>query len=300
MTYDIFFELRETSKIERDTLPNELSKWFSNRPFTVVEGNSALYENSDTNVYFYWDWDFKDIDDQSENTILEFSINLFRPSPFIFEAHSELAAIRSEFELDLYDLQSDKEGPSTPEEVILQYQKSGASTAKVTLESIEGEVEYYLLPRQNLERMWAWNFQKETLQADVGDDYFVPAFIAVNGETTTTCFVWIDGTPSVIPRVETVFIVRDKTAPRLGVFKKKEETVDILTWEQWHNHFGHLYEVFDKKEGTLIAKDVCPRDAKKALTAFKAKGTTTMRERQQNGSSFMIPFEKILDVEFFQ
>lgn len=145
VTYDLSLELKNADTDGNQTVYDALIDWFSSQSFTTIDGQSALYENEATGVYLYWDWDAEDGDPLSDTSILDFSINLFRPSAFIFEALSELSALKQHFDLEIFDHQSESDGPTSAEIILFQYQKSGASTAKAVLEQVEEDIDYYVL-----------------------------------------------------------------------------------------------------------------------------------------------------------
>jgi len=71
------------------------------------------------------------------------------------------------------------------------------------------------MPTQKLLSAWRWNFDRANLMARIGATHYAPCvkFGTLAGETITLA-VWLDGLPAAIPRVDQLFVVREKLAPR--------------------------------------------------------------------------------------
>ena len=95
------------------------------------------------------------------------------------------------------------------------------------LNSEEPPEDIYSRPKDELENIWKWNYSRQQLQHELGEDIFVPRIIFVQDEGKLHSAVfWPDAISTLIPTVDALIIPRQEIAPR-RFFKRKEDTCFI-------------------------------------------------------------------------
>ncbi len=208
------YELSFANRPGVDSLTAEtFNDYFQARPRYRVEGSRVTYHNEDTGVQFSFEWlprrpaaDFA--------TIAAASLEFGRPHCFGLEAAPELDAFVKRFELLAFDPQIDgmgrdafsidgflrgwNRGNRSGLSAVVQYAKHGSHT----------------LPSEMLCDIWRWNYGREAYQAQLGDGIFVPKIELLSSEEQiVTAVHWTDGIPVMLPKVDTVLVVREHFAP---------------------------------------------------------------------------------------
>lgn len=255
MSYDLFF--RAAAPLSRE----QFLAYFSERPRYAIDGGQAFYENEDTGVYFYFDFTGPDddeeesVDDEVESgDAVAFNLNYFRPHFFGLEAAVEVAAFVERFGLGVNDPQMEGmgEGPFSTEGFLRGWNAGNRFAYRAILS--QGDYpDLQVCATETLERAWRWNFVRESLQDEVGDDCFVPKQIFMkDGDRAVTAVIWPDAIPMLMPPADLVFILRDELAvgpktddPEIAVVPWREVSPQLsaFPFEAGDNpHFRLLYD----------------------------------------------------------
>lgn len=237
MSYDLYF--LKPLEVERPTV-GDLTEYFLSRPNFHSEGDQVWYENEETGVYFSFDIGDSsgledDFDDEEEtppedgydSAGIAFNINYFRPHIFGLEAAPELAAFVDCFRFRIDDPQSDGMGRAEFTEAgFLEGWNAGNLFGYRACLNRQGNEEPSLMtmPGADIERLWKWNYHRQSLQQTIDVDAYVSLvrILAINGEAKSFV-VWGDGIPEAFPEVDYIMIVRDSIARR-SFFRKKTDS----------------------------------------------------------------------------
>jgi hypothetical protein len=216
MSYDLYFTSEALTLTEK-----QFTAYFSKRDCYTVNGGQAFYENEDTGVYFYFDY-------ESDNPgMVAFNLNYFRPHFFGLEAAPEVAAFVTKFGLSIEDPQTDGmgDGPFTIDGFLRGWNAGNRFGYKAIL-SPEDRPDTHVCPTRELERIWKWNFNRKSLQGLAGDDVFVPIIMFTkSGMQTKASVVWPDACPTYIPKVDLVFVIRDELSSNRSADDPYETTI---------------------------------------------------------------------------
>ncbi len=216
MSYDLFLTRNEPP------LTREIFKtYFQERPnYTELEDGTVIYENTDTDVYFYFNFNEadclseEDADESERGEYILFNINYNRPSFFAREAAIELAILTETLNLDIDDPQINGiKGNRYDSDAFLEAWKIANRWADGCMS--EGELLHRVkLPAQTVHESWQWNYACNELGEELAfesDKYvFVPKIsVFTNGKENCLGVVWGNGIPIHLPKcVDKVIIVR--------------------------------------------------------------------------------------------
>lgn len=187
MSYDLSFE--------PPLGPEEFHDYFSSRPPYEVAAHEASYLNESTGVYF----SFGDAEGRAS-----FHLHYFRPHIFALEAEPEVAAFVENFGLEVDDTQIHGmgQGPYSSEGFLRGWSAGNLFGIRAIL-SREGASDVDVLPTREIERCWRWNFRRDFLQRELGEDFFVPKIAFLRWECEVrTCVVWPDSMAIALPPVD--------------------------------------------------------------------------------------------------
>ena len=216
MSYDLFLK-SESTPLSMDAF----TSYFGQRPRYTVTNGQALYESDDTGVYFSFEYDA-----DSPNAVA-FNLNYFRPHFFGLEAAKEVDAFVSSKHLAISDPQIDgmADGPFSIAGFLRGW-NTGNRMAYHAILSSEKRPDANIFPTAGLERVWKWNFDRESLQSQIGDSLFVPKFMFMKGHPMArAAIVWPDACPIYMPRADLVFILRDELSSNHNAVDSREITV---------------------------------------------------------------------------
>jgi hypothetical protein len=221
MSYDLMFTPAPGQPVMMLT---QFFDYFSARANYEVNGQQAWYVNDDTGVYFSFEYDAQteepsDWRETAENgdewvpTVATFNLNFNRPSFFALEAAVELEAFVSEFHLGIDDPQAGGmgRGPFVRERFVAGWTAANEWACSVVRDETTPPPLTY--PRDRLDKIWRWNYQRKALQEKLGESIFVPrlSFAVVEG-VAQTFVVWPDAMASYVPEVDIVVLVREQLA----------------------------------------------------------------------------------------
>ncbi|QDT46132.1 hypothetical protein Pan258_01490 [Symmachiella dynata] len=219
MSFDLFLNSERSPLTE-----NQFKEYFSERDHYTIDGSQAFYENRDTGVYFYFEYDADD-----PNSIA-FNLNYFRPHFFGIEAAPEVADLILEFDLSIDDPQAEGmgDGPFSIEGFLRSWNAGNRFGYKAVLSS-EPRPETHVYPTQELQRIWNWNFNRYHLQDKAGEDHFVPLIMFTKGHNQArTYIVWPHTCPIYMPKADDVVVIRKK--PGVDPDSNNSDEFTIVNW----------------------------------------------------------------------
>lgn len=228
MSYDLYFKPRSGAfDSER------FAEYFRDRRHYKVEAGQAWYENADTGVYFHFDLQEPDPEEEGEHFPVALNINYFRPAYFVREAEPEVSAFVRHFDLLVADYQTDGmgEGEYDAAKLLSGWDHGNRFAHSAVLGRGKNErPEVVHLPGEILDRAWRWNRDRERLQERLGESKFVPMvmFFRLEGKVVSSC-VWPDAIPVAVPSVDVLCIPRKQLAPRK--FFRKAEDIVFVAWK---------------------------------------------------------------------
>lgn len=221
MSYDLFFTSPIISK-------EQFINYFKDRPNYTINKDQAFYENEDTGVYFIFDYNGEVFEKDSEEVpaSVSFNINYYRPHFFGLEAAPELLNFVNTFQFTILDVQNDGmgEGPFSVEGFLKSWNAGNEFGYQSLLHSESKENPIYARPTVELENNWRWNFEKKKRYDIIQKDKFIPkiSYILLN-DKLVSWIVWPDATPTLIPKVDYIYILRDHLAPKKWFRKKGDQ-----------------------------------------------------------------------------
>jgi len=253
MSYDLFFYKKKNSELTEKSFADYLTK---NLKFNNSENPKQWsYENPETKVYFWIDWDEQSMEEEDIqifdkfddyiNLNFSFGINFFRPHFFGFEIFPIIEKIIEENDLWVLNPQ-DGVDPDNPRKFELGYLKDQwiRHNEKVSVEQFNSlNFEYYPLDKSNY--MWWFLLNRGNIQNNLTDDIFVAGYIMIKSNEEGilyTASVWPEHIPIILPPVD--FVIIKKTIKTL--FKTKEET-GLVSYQTIMDKFGVYFEKYDNE-----------------------------------------------------
>lgn len=227
MSYDLTFEF-DDGGVE----VGELRAHFSRRSWYDVEEGGARYLDGDTGVYFDFHWE---IGDDGGVESLSFRLNFARPSIFGREAAIELEALVDAFEVEVDDPQTETDEIGFDAERFVDQWNDSNRRAIRRLHEQEGSSSHaHTVPREELTETWVWNHSRQSYQATLGREIFVPriVYFDVDG-SLEAAVIWPDGIPFALPDVDLLLI----TAPGL-IGDSEDEASAVVDSADFHDRAG--------------------------------------------------------------
>lgn len=209
MSYDLQFD-----RVEPLT-ETEFFGYFLGRCNYTRQNRQAWYSNEGTGVYFSFLIAGPSDQQESGKPFLgSFKINLYRPHFFGLEAAPEVVAFTEHFELTVTDPQ-EKDGETfSGERFLNNWFRSNLFGHKALLNAEKTLAKINARPSAQLEAIWRWNYEVPRIQAELGENVFVPSIIWISiSDGLNSAAVWPDGIATLIPAVEMIIIPRDAMAP---------------------------------------------------------------------------------------
>jgi hypothetical protein len=163
-------------------------------------------------VYFLLDLNRNLVDEAP----LVAAINLYRPNFFFDEIGPEVEALVAAFSLVRGD--HDEHGITTRPFDATKLEEEWREANIVAHRSIApGDPALFEAPGEVLNEAWRWNRGRQDQQRRYGDDVFVPGVMAVaTGPWAETAVIWSDATPTLLPAVDQVIVLRDRFRRRFS------------------------------------------------------------------------------------
>lgn len=280
MSFDLNFYKKPENKVSK----SEMDEYLSNISLINSEtDNQWIYENENTGAYCSFDFYESESDDEEyeeENfgdlidVNFSFNINYVRPQFFGMECFDIVESFVDRFDLYVLDPQAEGEPMKYPKGKLLEsWMKSNEKISKSYFK--EWELKYLDLEKSNYS--WKFCYNKEKLQAKLGEEYFVPNIFYINKngtETIETLSVWPEHIPFVLPKVDFILIQRKLKK----LFRTKDES-GLVKYETIINKLGEYFE--DEDDYKIIH----PNNAEKIKSIFNSIEFISSFEKYGNGVS---------------
>lgn len=248
MSFDLLFCSPKDVRVDFDAI----SRWSDSIGHFTKNPNQLWYENTDTGVYFAFDFYLDPAAEPLTEDIpagyfpagLSFNINYNRPSFFGHEAMSIVERLASDFNLSILDLQD------TPQlHVAADRQRLLQSWLTNNASAIRAMVEQGMDPPLHLElqkSMYRWRYlaKKSALQTD---DIFAPGVAVVrhaDSRELALAFVCTEGVPTLVPKTDWVFLVRH----RKRLFRSKTAETLVVSAGEFRDLTALHLRVFESDE----------------------------------------------------
>jgi hypothetical protein len=215
MAYEVFLKLKD----EEMSLEAFL-ELFSKRKNCRIDGQRAIYENTDTGVGFYYEYMYEE-NKGAPNVCSDgvyrvaLCIEYCQPAFFFVEALYELYDLVQNENIVAYDPQIGGE----PDGLEFDDAKLFESWKECNLDAVR---EYMLslgpdmddvpvMPYSALKQMWEWNYSIAHLREMFDGKMQIPTIQAISlGEEDLTAVVWKNGGPIAIPYVDVIVFAAQK------------------------------------------------------------------------------------------
>jgi hypothetical protein len=269
MSYDLFFYKQKDKEISTD----KISDYLSNNLVAANEGNTQwFFENKDTEVYFSFDYNEPDADNQPEeeditpiddfdDTNFSFNLNFMRPAFFGTEAFKFVEKFCADLGLFVLNPQADSDPykPNAHEEISI-WNKTNLWASKDHFDPMQT----CYLSEEECYKVWEYNFNRRQLQEKLGDGYFVPKiffFKKKQNNEPFTLTIWTEHLPIVLPATDYILLTRQYKK----FFRNIKDTV-LVSREKLLNEFGNYFVEFDFPDCKIIH----PNNANQAKNKFNA------------------------------
>jgi hypothetical protein len=260
MSYDLYFYKHKDCKTTDSEIRSYLNERFSN----TGNADQFWYENEETGVYFSFEYENPDLDDQTlegfegfDNTNWMFNINFLRPQFFGLEAFPFVERFIND--LNLVVLNPQVGGDETPDKYSYEDLFENWSNINARHSSdLFKEYELYYLDLDKSNKSWEFNQNRLALQDNIGNMTFVPGIFYFKEHKTgliSTLCVWPEHISTIIPQVD-YFIIQKKI---IKIFGTKESS-GLVSYETIKNTFNDFitkengYEMISPTDSLKIEK----------------------------------------------
>lgn len=270
MNYIIHFQ---TKNVKNQISLLQIKEYFTARGSYTVNDYQSLYSNEETGVYFTFEYGgtkASEVNQTLKVLPVFFNISFGRPHIFVLEAEVELSEFIRHFDLMVSDLSM--HGSSYMEYNELDfYHGWTAGNEAFYREKLrrDPELKMFLLPVKEMENIWRWNFHVSNMQAELGQQIFVPKVMLIEYQNTfNTAVVWTDGIPITLPRVAKAVLYRRGFTSGIKIGKKEDiAVVNISEIEPLLKDYPVTNEHLEYY--TIIYKEP-PKDIKHFIQSQKA------------------------------
>ena len=257
MSYDLFFYKRKDNNLTTD----QIGEYLSNKLTAVNEnGNQWLFENENTEVYYSFETNDPDEEDEVEdlpdsfkdfvNTGIAFNLNFIRPSFFGQEAFIFVETFIDELDLFVMNPQGDDDSLSKPSKKFLfkNWNKTNIWASKEHFDDAS-----LFCPIDKSNRVWEYNYKRQQIQNEIGEDYFVSRnffFKETQTNKVVTLSMWTEHIPNILPITDYYLLGRKYKK----LFKTVEDLV-LLTRDDFNSTFSSYFETYTVSETIIIHPD---------------------------------------------
>jgi hypothetical protein len=257
MSYDLFFYKHKNNNLTVD----QIGEYLSNNLTPVNEnGNQWFFENEDTEVYYSFETNDPDEEEDTEdlpdtfkdfeNTGIAFNLNFMRPSFFGQEAFIFVEAFINELDLFVVNPQGDDDSPTKPTKEFLfdNWNKTNIWASK---EHFDKESLYYPTDKSN--KVWEYNYKRSQIQDKIGESYFVSKnffFKEIQTNKVVTLSMWTEHIPNIFPIADYYLLGRKYKK----LFKTVEDMV-LLAREEFNSTFSNYFEPYTFSDTIIIHPD---------------------------------------------
>jgi hypothetical protein len=222
MSYDLYFRSREGAAKPG---VGEFAAYLKARKNYHLSDQQAVYQSETTGVYFWFDFAAPEDSEMPDLLPLSLGVNYFRPHIFGLEAEVEVKALVEAFQLTVSDpqIKGMGDGEYSTEGFLSGWNCGNELGYRGIIKRGENPL---TLPTARIEECWRWNFQRDDLQKELGDDFFVPRFMFIkHGGVVVPVVVWPDGIPTAVPDTELLIIPRKSVLPKKFLVMSTQDTV---------------------------------------------------------------------------
>lgn len=266
MSYDLNFFKRKDNKITEREIRSYLSQNLG-----LENNNQWFYENKDTEVYYIFEHNGEEIDEEEiefieeyddfENTNFIFILNFLRPSFFGIEAFEFIEKFILDLDLYISNPQSDKDEPYKPTKEEL-YENWNSTNLNSSSEHFSQKSSFLEIEKSN--EIWKYNFERNKIQDKLGEAYFVPKMFFFKTKTenkVVTVSSWTEHIPNLIPNADYFLLTKVYTK----FFRKTKENV-LVSKENLLKIFGEYFDDYDYPDCKIIH----PENSKKISKIFNS------------------------------
>lgn len=270
MSFDLYF-CRQNGPAP--AIP-ELREYFSSRGFAisdVAEGEVEFeYHNEATGVHCLFSYS-PSVGDELEgcgSSGLTFNMNFNRPSFFAYECMPLVEAFCKHFNLVVQDPQDEtaEQQQADATRLISSWRKQNTwAVGAMKKMAQDHDFDIHYLPETSATAWWQYAKVRESLEAEISEDIFVPApFILINpANKIITVLLWPQGISQFFPRSDYVYLERDKKS----FFRTKQEK-GLVSYDSVITKIGHLLD--DYEFGGLQLKYLRPERTPEALPLIQS------------------------------
>jgi hypothetical protein len=255
MSYDLGFYKHKDSNLTTD----QIGEYLSNNLTPVNEnGTQWFFENEDTEVYYSFETsDEPDEEDEIEDlpdsfvdfvsTGIAFNLNFIRPSFFGQEAFIFVETFINDLDLFVVNPQGDDDTPSKPTKKYL-FENWNKTNIWASKEHFDGESLFYPIDKSN--KVWEYNYKRQQIQDEIGEDYFVSKsffFKETQTNKVVTLSMWTEHIPNILPITDYYLLGRKYKK----LFKTVEDMV-LLTRDDFNSTFSSYFEPYTFSETIMI------------------------------------------------
>lgn len=258
MSYDLYFYKHKNNSLTIE----EIGEYLSNNLTPVNEhGNQWFFENEDTEVYYSFETNENNEEDETEElpdsfndfeyTSISFNLNFIRPSFFAKEAFSFVDSFISDLDLFIVNPQGEDDSPGKPSKEYL-FENWSKTNLWASKEHSSDKSLYY--PSDKSNEVWQYNYMRQMIQTEIGENYFVSKsffFKELQSNKVVTLSMWTEHIPNILPITDYYLLGRQ--------YKKLFKTVKdmiLLTKDEFNSFFGKYFEPYSVSNTIIIHPDI--------------------------------------------
>ncbi|MCB1341304.1 MAG: hypothetical protein KDK24_09610 [Pseudooceanicola sp.] len=266
----------------------KLREYLSAHPHCVVSGGESLYSNPDTDVQFLWSLNAS----PTRSEIARLNIGHFRPSAFAAEAAMTLKALALQVRLAVRETRTGHpiDCLSDPAQLVRAYCASVQAAMGGARQSRFEFARSFHEDRHKLDSIWQWNFARNDLADELGENLSVPLIrLFLLDGTLKAGVVWNDGNPMVCPRVDIVLLHRSAFAPVSDWLGRRQPVTEVLDIEEFETDYAPWFSAVSPGALAYSANDL----------SGLIRNIAARPARRQVGSGLrVVPFRHMIDREF--
>lgn len=266
MSYDLFFYKRKQADLTTEKISAYLT---SNLKSTSGSNTQWFVDDEETETYFSIDYNAPDGESEEpleniadfDNTYFTFNLNYLRPDFFGQEAFSFIDKFIEDLDLLVYNPQDfgSPDLPTRPEKKSL-YKNWSELNARNSAHFFN-EYNLVYLPRDKSDYIYGYRKNRQRLQDELGDSYYVSklyTFITKTDNRVFTLALLPEETAVVIPKADFYSV----TKKYKKLFKTVEE-MGLMSYEKVMQSFGQLFQPFDYPDCKILNPEAVNEAQKK-------------------------------------
>lgn len=213
MSFDLYFYKRKENPVTEKDLANYLN---NNLEFNISDSDRQWnYENPETGVYFFIDWNEPDIADEANeefegltNLNFNFSLNFFRPDFFGMESFPIIEKLAIDLNIIIYNPQVD-DGTDMYSIAPGAFYANWHKYNRKFIKQMFNELNLRYMPAEKANYIWHYQSNRIKIEAELKEDIFVPNIIVLQSDVDLQLYsmcVWPEHIPVILPKVDYVII----------------------------------------------------------------------------------------------